>query len=166
MISNLFPYISYKSVLDIRPEFLRKNGIRLLLLDLDNTLSPYYRSSPIEGLEMWVDSIKAADINMAIVSNNKKDRAVKFAEKYGMDCIINAEKPQPDAIFKMMEKFGCTGTETALAGDQIFADVLAANRSGVMAILVEPISFNNPLFAMRYFFELPFRKKCKIKKYE
>lgn len=51
-----------------------------------------------------------------------------------------------------------TAGECAMVGDQIFTDILGANRAGVRSILVKPISLaGNPGRYLRYWVELPMR---------
>ena len=38
-----------------------------------------------------------------------------------------------------MERAGCQREETAMLGDKLLTDVLAANRAGVLALMVEPV---------------------------
>ena len=57
-----------------------------------------------------------------------------------------------------MEAMGRTPEETAMVGDQIFTDILGARRSGVLALMVEPIELRgNPGRYLRYAAETPFR---------
>ena len=54
-----------------------------------------------------------------------------------------------------MKQMGCTPQETAMAGDQTFTDVIAANAAGVTSVLVKPIDLSNPLHKLRYLMEQP-----------
>jgi len=62
-----------------------------------------------------------------------------------------------------MKIAGFSSDVSALAGDQVFTDTLAANLAGVVSISVRPRRFTNPLLKLRYFIELPFRAMCKNK---
>ena len=57
-----------------------------------------------------------------------------------------------------MEQMGRTSAQTAMVGDQIFTDILGAKRTGVLALMVEPIQLaGNPGRYLRYAVEEPFR---------
>ena len=57
-----------------------------------------------------------------------------------------------------MKRMGCTPEQTVMVGDQIFTDVLGANRSGVTPLLIRPIRLaGNPGRYLRYWGEAPFR---------
>jgi len=101
--------------------------------------------------------MESAGITLFIVSNTKTQRAEIFARSFGVPYIDGAKKPSPRGIIKAIEGCGKKASETALAGDQIFTDVLGANISGITSIIVKPIKFINPLIALRYYIEIPFR---------
>ncbi len=162
MFANLIPCAKFDTVFQVTPDFLRQRGIDLLLLDLDNTLSPYYRTDPPPAMGPWLQRMQAGGIRLFLVSNNKKQRAVDFAKSIGAGCVIMAKKPKTDGIVKALQMAGRRPEQAALAGDQIYADVLGANRAGVYSILVRPLELKDPRFALRYVAELPFR--CRTRK--
>ena len=58
------PTYVFDKVGDITPEFLKKKGIRALILDLDNTLTTHNNPEvPTKSLD-WVNSMKKAGIKM------------------------------------------------------------------------------------------------------
>jgi HAD superfamily phosphatase (TIGR01668 family) len=158
MSFSLIPEYSFQSVCDISPEFLRLRGITLLLVDLDNTLAPYGTLEPSREIADWAESVKAAGIELFMVSNNHGSTRVKaFADRFGIDFIMGANKPFSAGVKKVLKQLGKRAAETALAGDQIFTDVIAANSAGVTSIIVVPIKIINPLLNVRYWLEAPFR---------
>jgi HAD superfamily phosphatase (TIGR01668 family) len=150
MITNLKPDYHIDGVLELTPEFLSSLGITLLLCDLDNTLAPYGGKPPSKALLNWKARLQNAGIDIFIVSNTKRPRAGLFAEQFGVGVIRHAKKPAVDGILNAMQRCGRTPAETALAGDQIFTDILGANRAGVTSVRVRPVSLNNPLYLLRY----------------
>ena len=57
-----------------------------------------------------------------------------------------------------MARTGRTPNQVAIAGDQIFTDILGGNRSDVTSILIKPIRLaGNPGRYIRYWVETPFR---------
>ena len=55
-----------------------------------------------------------------------------------------------------MNQYGIPAENCALAGDQIFTDVLGANGQGVQSILVKAIHNHNFWLKARHVLELPF----------
>ena len=155
------PDYKFKEILQVTPQFLKEEGIGCLLLDLDNTISPYGTSGPTERVLEWVQNMKDGGITLFIVSNSRSSRPAIFANAMGIEYIDRAKKPLTDGVERAIVRTGATKEGTALAGDQIFTDVLASKRAGIRSILVEPIKLSNPFFVARYIMELPFRRERK-----
>lgn len=157
---SLSPIASYKfkQLTGVSPEFLRKAGIRLLMLDLDNTIAPYGQDLPSVEVLDWSRRVREAGVTLFIVSNSRKTHRVSaYSEAMGIDYVYKARKPSPRAVRGVLAQFDVAPRSAALAGDQTYTDVLSANLAGVQSILVRPIKFSNAFLAVRYIFELPFR---------
>ena len=155
---SLLPAFSYRSLTEITPDFLCKQGVRFLMLDLDNTLAPYSEHLPSVSVTSWVSKIKDAGITLFFVSNSKRPTRVEvFANALETGFIKEAQKPSPDKLLQTIAALGFSTVETALVGDQIYTDVLAANLAGIISIIVRPIKLQNPLLALRFAVETPFR---------
>lgn len=154
-----FPNGFYDSVLDIRPEELRRRGITLLLADLDNTLVPYKTPLPTQKLKQWREELAAGGVELFLLSNSRKPgRPKRFADALGIDFIGHAGKPKGGGFRNAMERTGRTANQTAIVGDQIFTDVLGGTLAGITTILVRPIRLaGNPGRYLRYWVETPFR---------
>lgn len=123
----------------VTPQLLREKGVRLLLCDLDYTLAPKSVRIPPEGVRSWIDSLKAAGITVMILSNNRSGRRVDaFCHQLGIDYVGHAQKPLPKGLRRAMARAGATPGETAMLGDKLLTDVLAANLAGTAALMVEP----------------------------
>lgn len=164
MSFSLIPDYAFPSVCDVAPEFLKRRGVTLLLVDLDNTIAPYGTVTPPAEIADWAESIKKSGIGLFIITNNRRtERVERLASAYGVEYIMKAGKPFVGGIRKVLQQLGKRPEETALVGDQVYTDVLAANRAGLLSIIVEPIRIRNPLFNLRYLFEAPFRAACRNK---
>lgn len=129
----------YDGYEQIRGEELTRRGVRLLLCDLDYTLAPKAVKTPPEGVKAWIDGLKAAGITVMILSNNRSGKRVNdFCRTLGIDYVGHAQKPSPKGLRRAMARAGVTERETAMLGDKLLTDVLAANLSGVTALMVEP----------------------------
>ncbi len=154
---SFLPKRMTKKLTDITPEFLRENGIKLLMLDFDNTIVPYTTTTPTEEMENWLVKMNNLDdIQMCIVSNSHNDRVPRFCRERGIDVITHAKKPFPKGIWECLDRYKIPAKEAALVGDQIFTDTLGANGAGVTAILVKAIDNHNFWLKARHVLELPF----------
>ncbi len=150
------PFAVADRVTDLTAEQLRQRGVRLLMLDFDNTLVPYTTDVPTKEVSDWLTAMKREDIQLCVVSNSKKERVKIFCEKYGLDCITHAKKPFSKGIVECMEKYQVSPRACALVGDQIYTDTLGANGTGVKAILVNAIDNHNFWLKARHVLEMPF----------
>ena len=125
---------------DVTPSFLREQGIRLLLCDLDFTLAPKSVPEQDKAIFAWIDGMKKAGIEVMILSNNRHSaRVERFCGKLGITYVGHAGKPSRRGFTEAMVKAGVRKEETAMLGDKLLTDVLGAQRSGVMALMVEPL---------------------------
>lgn len=161
-MSFFLPAFKFEKVTDITPDILRKLGVELLILDVDNTIAPYGQVTLDNQVLSWAGELKAAGVGLYIVSNNKGQRPEIFSKLLDVPYIKRAGKPSPRGVREALENAGVPPDRAALAGDQIYTDTIAANLAKVKMLLVEPIRFTNPFLAIRYFFELPFRTGKKL----
>ena len=153
---SLLPTMITEALTDLTPSFLERNGIKLLMLDFDNTIVPYTTSVPTADMEIWLRCMVRMGVKLCVVSNSHKDRVKIFCRKYGIPCITHAKKPFSRGIRECLVLFGMEPRECALIGDQIFTDTLGANSVGVKSILVKAISNHNFWLKARHVLELPF----------
>lgn len=151
-----FPKLITDELTDLTPELLRELGIKLLMMDFDNTIVPYTTNVPTPLMEQWLMDMAESDIRLCVVSNSKRDRVKIFCEQYRIPCITHAKKPFTRGIRECLAKFGIPASEAALVGDQIFTDTFGANNAGVMPILVRAIDNHNIWLKLRHVAELPF----------
>ena len=150
------PAIITDALTDITPDILEERGIRLLMLDFDNTIVPYTTSIPEPLMEQWLLDMKQTDIQLCVVSNSKKSRVKIFCDNYGIPCITHAKKPFTKGIRECLAKFNIPASQAALVGDQIYTDTLGANAAGITPILVKAIDNHNFWLKARHVLELPF----------
>jgi len=153
---SLLPAYVTDELTDLTARWLKDQGIRLLMLDFDNTVVPYTTNTPTVKMQVWLEQISASEIQLCVVSNSRKDRVKIFCDKYGIPCITHANKPFSKGIRACLAKFRISPEEAALVGDQIFTDTLGGNCAGVRPILVKAIHNHNIWLKLRHIAELPF----------
>ena len=140
---------------DITPALLAECGARALFLDFDNTIVPYTTDIPSPEVLRWMEELRGSGVQLCVVSNSHKPRVVRFCEVHGLDCVTHARKPFQKGIRRALLRCGLRPGEAALAGDQIYTDVLGANCGGLTSILVRPICLHNIWLKLRRGLELP-----------
>ena len=136
---KLYPNAYLKNVKEITIDFLNKNNIKALILDVDNTLIDFNKKM-LYGVEEWCKNLKKQGIKLFIVSNsNKKTKVEMVAKKLELPYIHFATKPFKRGFKKAAKMLQEKNENIAVVGDQIFTDVIGANRCKMFSILVEPI---------------------------
>lgn len=136
----LYPDYYCDKVTDIKLDLLEKNNIKGIILDVDNTLIDFDRNL-LEGAKEWVEQMKENNMKCIILSNsNKIDKVTKVATTLDIPFIYFGTKPLKRGFKRARELLELENENIAVVGDQIFTDVIGANRSNMFAILVNPIA--------------------------
>ena len=138
-MKSLYPNIYLNKVENITIETLIKNKIKLLILDVDNTLIDYYKNLSEEVIN-WAKEMKGQGIKLYILSNtNNKEKVKTVAKKLDIPYKHFAMKPLKRGFKYVQKETNIKPENIAVVGDQIFTDVLGGNRSKMFTILVDPI---------------------------
>ncbi len=143
---TLQPDALFATYSEITPAYLTEKGIKLLFTDVDNTLAPYETPDPDDAVKTWLASLKEAGIKVVFVSNNKSPRLDRFNQTLGLAACPNAKKPFVGVLKKTAKEAGTPLFACALLGDQIFTDVWAGKRLGILSLMVAPIKDKTTLF--------------------
>lgn len=150
---SLIPHRVLDCYTQVTPQMLGSLGIQLLLCDLDYTLAPKSVPRPDETLRAWLADCQTAGITVMILSNNRSSRRVDtFCASLGIRYVGHAGKPSPRGYREAMEQAGVGPEHTAMLGDKLLTDMLGANRSGVLAVMVEPLG--GPVGVWNHFLHL------------
>ncbi len=141
MFHRLRPHRIARHILDIDSHALRQQGIRGVILDLDNTLTAWRSPTVTPEVTAWVRQVQALGMRPCIVSNAFSAHRVRVvAEQLGIPWITRAAKPLSRGFIRGMALIGATPDTTVMIGDQLFTDIWGGNRLGLYTVLVEPIS--------------------------
>ena len=164
---SLIPDRLFRRYTDLMPQLLQQMDIRLLLCDLDYTLAPRSVAEPDGELRAWLDGCREAGITVMILSNKRSSRRVEtFCRELGIRYVGHAGKPSVRGYREAMEQAGQDERHTAMLGDKLLTDVLGAKRSGVLALMVEPLggpvgAWNHVLHGLQRPFKWIARRRCR-----
>ena len=149
------PEYEFKSILDIKNDFFKKEGIDYLLIDIDNTWVADNAPDADENAIAFLKGLENQGISFYLVSNNSEERVKSFNRDLNYPSVFRAGKPFSKKIKAVMKEMGAKKENTALIGDQIFTDLLASKNSGIRMILVSPINtkIENTFFKLKRFLE-------------
>ena len=133
------PTFHVERVEELTLERLREWQLRSLLLDVDCTLTRYRRREVAPSVAAWIEQLRSDGVGLCLVSNGLGHRIHEFAQRLGLPWVSRAMKPLPFGIWSAMRRVNALRSETAIVGDQLFADVLAGRLARVRTILVRPI---------------------------
>ncbi len=154
------PCYRFHRVENISPEFLQSLGVKGILLDVDNTLSPHNAPDPEPPVMAWLESLAENGIEAVIVSNNSYKRVEPFAGKLGLRFISRGLKPLPTGFNRAQKMMGLSRKELAVVGDQLFTDMTGGNLAGIVTLLVDPIEpEGNIFFKLKRKLERPLLKR-------
>ncbi len=136
----LFAATVYKRRLtDLTADELRRMGVRGLLLDVDNTLTPHDDPHVSDAVRCWLsDRIKEGFL-LTVVSNNREERVAPFARMIGLPFTAHARKPLPSGFWRAASSLGLSRGQCLVIGDQIFTDIAGANLAGMRSVQLLPI---------------------------
>lgn len=131
------PTIYQKSIYDINYNALKKQNIKVLVFDLDNTLALIDENKCPSKSKKLIQELKK-DFQIFIISNNTSARIKPYVAELGIEGVPNARKPFTKGLKKIVKK-GYKKEEMVMIGDQLVTDVLSGNRFHIKTILVDPL---------------------------
>ena len=140
MIEKFIPDIYQKSIYYINYDKLYKKGIRCIIFDLDNTITPSHVKKPTKRLKRLFDELRDKGCKVIIMSNAPKYRIEPFKTYLNVDACAFSLKPRKNKYERIMEKFKYKHTEVAAVGDQLLTDIYGANKLDLTSILVNPLT--------------------------
>lgn len=146
MIKELSPTCMFESLEKIPFDVLEKYNIKGIMLDVDNTLTDHENIMTKEKLD-WLEEARKRGIRMCILSNTYNQKKVrKLMQELDINGINLAMKPMLKGFVFALDLLALKKEEVCMIGDQIFTDILGANRFGIMSILVKPFDKSEALW--------------------
>lgn len=121
---------------------LRHVGIKLILLDADNTLTKWNSPDVSDEVASWVQTAKQMGFGLAVVSNNRAQRLQALSTALEINCMPSMKKPLPFGIRGVAKMVGVKPNQCAMIGDQLLTDILAGNLAGMHTVLLDPIDLS------------------------
>lgn len=144
MLKQYYPYAYADSVFAIDYQKIYDKGYRGILFDIDNTLVHHGDDSTPE-IDALFQSIQKTGLRTLLLTNNDEERVKRFIKNIDTLYICDADKPDPKGYIKATEILGVKKEEVLMIGDQIFTDILGANKSGIASILVKFIKLDSEM---------------------
>lgn len=157
---NLYPKELLNKVEEITIEFIKKNKLKALILDVDNTLIDYHKNLSQEKVE-WAKELKGQGVKLYILTNtNNREKVEKLSKKLEVPYKLFAKKPSKKGFLEIQKELNLKPEEIGVVGDQIFTDIIGGNRCQMFTILVEPVDKKDLLITA---WKRPIEEKIKNK---
>ncbi|WP_242685739.1 YqeG family HAD IIIA-type phosphatase [Staphylococcus simiae] len=134
--NNFFPDAYADSVNDIDFQKIYDLGYRGIIFDIDSTLVPH-GAEVTKDIELLFEEIHAIGLQTLFLSNNSDERIALFNKNIQTQYIPMANKPNTINYYKALDMLDMAPSKVIVIGDQIFTDILGANRSGIKSIMVK-----------------------------
>lgn len=126
-------------VLGVTPDLIQQQGLKGVVLDVDETLLPMRMAETTPEVLSWINQLKP-HTDIWLVSNNLHEpRIQRIASFLSVPYISGAGKPSRRKLRQAITAMNLPAHQIAMVGDRLFTDVLAGNRLGLFTILVEPM---------------------------
>lgn len=120
---------SQQSTLDLVPQDLIKQGVKILVLDFDGVLASHGELLPAPEIAHWLQNCLQAfpAEQIFLLSNKPLPARVAYFERYGIRCIAGVQKkPYPEGLLKIQQLAQCQASEILLVDDRLLTGGLAA----------------------------------------
>ena len=138
-LGRFFPDEKVSTVDDIDYERLLDSGIKAVIFDLDNTIARWGEDRLAQDVIELLDCVTKLGLKVGILSNSRREKIEDFVVDLPFPHIFNANKPTGKGFREMLAELNVSPEEAAMIGDQMFTDVLGANRLDMYTIWVDPI---------------------------
>lgn len=114
-------------------------GFKLVILDIDGTLKNRLLRRAPKDIIRWVKECRNKGLYICLVSNDRRNRHIDFADMLDLPLIAAAHKPSPEPLSCLSVEFGVAPDKTVVIGNNPFTDILASHRAGMKGYLVRSI---------------------------
>lgn len=139
-MEKYIPDVYQKSIYVINYQKLKERGIKCLLFDLDNTLSPISIKEVNNKVKVLFKELKKEGFNLYLFSNASPSRVKLFADQLEVKYYALVRKPLKKRFKKLLYENDYNESQVAIIGDQILTDILGGNKVGITTVLINPIS--------------------------
>lgn len=143
MIEKITPHLFVENLLDLSSDDLKH--YQLLIIDVDNTLIAKKKTMSQKTIE-WLKQRRNEQIKMVLVSNNHSTYISDLCKYLNLEYYPYSFKPTKRIYRKILSRYTVDLSKILCIGDQLFTDVLGANRMSLKSVYVKPLSDNDVVY--------------------
>lgn len=137
-IKKYIPSDYVTSIFEIDYQSFKNQGYKTLFFDLDNTIINYDETEFDQKIIDFLQNL-LKEFSVCVISNSRHKRVSKACNDH-VPFIHFALKPFTFGLKRALKLTNSKAEETIFIGDQLMTDIVAANKMGILPILVKPVS--------------------------
>jgi len=140
-LKAICPDEAFHSISEIDLVAVAAAGKKLILLDVDNTLLPWRSEDIPQSTRDWIEVGRTAGLEFCILSNTRNvERLDRLAKELGIQAFRGKFKPSREMFRRALREYQLEPKDALMIGDQLFTDILGANRTGIETMWVKPMA--------------------------
>ncbi|MFH1276153.1 MAG: HAD-IA family hydrolase [Candidatus Woesearchaeota archaeon] len=132
----------YNSIYDIHYNHLLEQGVKLIIFDVDDTLTSHHGNLPLKTINLLKEL--SDNFKIAFLTNRtskKRDKLNKLTDIIKIHIEQSSKKPSAKGYINVINRFNLKPSEVAMVGDRVGTDLWGAVNSKIShRILVKPYS--------------------------
>ncbi|MDY5742622.1 MAG: YqeG family HAD IIIA-type phosphatase [Lachnospiraceae bacterium] len=137
MFKRFFPMFDAESPFELPYADWVAEGKKGIIFDIDNTLVLHDVKADEASIALFKE-LRKIGLKTCLLSNNHQPRVEKFQKKVGGFAVWDGHKPKVTGYEKALKLMNLNKGQAVFVGDQLFTDILGANRAGITSVLVRP----------------------------
>lgn len=137
MFRRFFPTMEAESPFVLPYAEWVQQGKKGIIFDIDNTLVLHDAEANIDSVVLF-KQLRRLGLKTCLLSNNHQPRVERFQKRVGGFAVWDGHKPSATGYEKALQLMQIRKEQAVFVGDQLFTDILGANRSGITSVLVRP----------------------------
>lgn len=135
---KIIPNIYVRSIEEIPYQKLKRQNIKCLIFDLDNTLALLDEEECPKRVQELITNL-TKDFQVFIITNSSSKRAEPYRECLKIEVISMAMKPLTKGLRTIKRRYNFEKDEMIMIGDQLMTDIFSGVKFGIKTVLVDPM---------------------------
>ena len=120
LFKNFYPTYRYDKVENIPYSLIEKDNIKLIMIDMDNTIIDFNKREYSKEIKEWAERMNRNGIKLYILSNSIFGKQVRrIASELGMKYYYNAGKPFLKGFLTIQKNENIQKENILMIGDQV-----------------------------------------------
>ncbi len=147
MTSIYQPKMYYQNIFTINYDLLKKQNIKYLIFDLDNTIADCRTITPSKEVITLFNKLQKQGFQIYILSNALKRRVKQFGSALKVPYYYLSLKPLTITFKRLIKNNNLDITKIAMIGDELYTDIKGSNKLKILSILVDPLTKHDYIFS-------------------